>query len=92
MAAPHLAASVAPGASSSLANAQGMCVGRASLPVTNRDSAICARLDQQPPRLGAIGADVDLAGIVLPDARDGSAGALGTGPPLAVLSIIRHRY
>ena len=43
-------------------------------------------------RLGGIEAVVDLAGIVLPDARDGSAVDLGTGPPLAVLCIIRHRY
>lgn len=43
-------------------------------------------------RLSAIEADVDLAGIVLPDARNGTAVDLGAGPPLAILSIIRHRY
>ena len=34
----------------------------------------------------------DLAGIVLPDARTGAPFDLGSGPPLAVLSAIRHRY
>ncbi|MDP8954492.1 MAG: hypothetical protein M3N37_06165 [Actinomycetota bacterium] len=36
--------------------------------------------------------NVDLAGIALVDARDGNSVDLGTGPPLAVLSIIRHRH
>lgn len=35
---------------------------------------------------------IDLAGIVLPDARDGASVDLGAGPPLAVVSAIRHRY
>ena len=36
--------------------------------------------------------EIDLAGIVLPDIRDGAPVDLGAGPPLAVLSAIRHRY
>ena len=35
---------------------------------------------------------VDLAGIVLPDARTGRPLDLGREPPLAVLVAIRHRY
>jgi hypothetical protein len=35
---------------------------------------------------------VDLAGIVLPDARSGELLDLGAGPALAVLVAIRHRY
>ena len=33
-----------------------------------------------------------LAGIVLPDARTGTPFDLGSEPPLAVLTAIRHRY
>jgi hypothetical protein len=36
--------------------------------------------------------DIDLAGVVLVDARSGGEFDLGSGPPLAVLSAIRHRY
>lgn len=36
--------------------------------------------------------DIDLSGVVLVDARTGAAVDLGAGPPLAVLSAIRHRY
>ncbi len=39
-----------------------------------------------------IAADVDLAGIVLPDACSATAVDLGTGPPLAILTVIRHRH
>jgi len=34
----------------------------------------------------------DLAGIVLPDARSGESVDLGSGPHLALVSVIRHRY
>ena len=34
----------------------------------------------------------DLAGIVLSDARSAERFDLGTGPRLALLSVIRHRY
>ncbi len=33
-----------------------------------------------------------LQGIVLHDVSTGDPHDLGTGPPLAVLSVIRHRY
>lgn len=36
--------------------------------------------------------DIDLSGIVLCEASTGSSFDLGAGPPLTVLSIIRHRY
>jgi len=35
---------------------------------------------------------VDLAGVVLPDARTGEPFDLGGGHPLVVLAVIRHRY
>lgn len=35
---------------------------------------------------------LSLDGIVLEDAITGQPFDLGTGPPLALLSIIRHRY
>lgn len=35
---------------------------------------------------------IDLTGIVLVDAVSGAEVDLGAGPPLAVLSAIRHRY
>ncbi len=35
---------------------------------------------------------IALAGIVLPDARTAEPFDLGTGPALAVLVVIRHRY
>ena len=37
-------------------------------------------------------AGIDLAGIVLADARTGAPLDLGAGPSLAVLVVIRHRY
>lgn len=37
-------------------------------------------------------AEVDLTGVTLLDAREGTPVDLGTGPPLAVLSVIRHRH
>ena len=35
---------------------------------------------------------VDVSGIILHDARIGAHIDLGAGPPLAVLTAIRHRY
>jgi hypothetical protein len=41
---------------------------------------------------GSDAADIDLAGVVLADARTRGLVDLGAGPPLAVLVVIRHRY
>lgn len=41
---------------------------------------------------GAAGEPISLSGVVLPDSRTGAQVDLGSGPPLAVLSLIRHRY
>jgi len=44
------------------------------------------------PSSGHTADDVDLAGVVLPDARTGEPFDLGAGHGLVVLAVIRHRY
>ncbi len=36
--------------------------------------------------------DINLGGLVLVDATTGAGVDLGAGPPLAMLTVIRHRY
>lgn len=36
--------------------------------------------------------EIDLTGVVLPDARGGELVDLGAGPALVLLTLIRHRY
>ncbi|CAN5635646.1 hypothetical protein BH20ACT2_BH20ACT2_01520 [soil metagenome] len=47
------------------------------------------RADHQP---GGSDPPTALDGVILTDALTGAPVDLGTGPPLAVLSAIRHRY